>query len=284
MVKRRGVLCAGTALLLSNYARAQPAGDSFEALLADVEADGERFPGAAGQLEAKALSEIIFGAAQPPYGKSARAMNERTVGMLAAFEVSNAKRYAALYQRPVWPGKDSGVTIGIGYDLGYAGKLTLEADWRDYLSSETRALLATVLGLKRTAAQASLRKVQAVEIPYTVAYRQFLHETLPKYVAQTEHALPNTSKLSDDSMGALVSLTFNRGASYLVRADNDKKEQFREMRAIRQLMRDEKFADIPMQIRSMKRLWIGAPGVSGLIARRELEARLFERGLARGKA
>lgn len=37
-------------------------------------------------------------------------------------------------------------------------------------------------------------------------------------------------------------------------------------------------ADIPVQIRSMKRLWVGK-GLDGLIKRREGEAKLFEEGL-----
>jgi GH24 family phage-related lysozyme (muramidase) len=39
-----------------------------------------------------------------------------------------------------------------------------------------------------------------------------------------------------------------------------------------------KITDIPAQIRSMKRLWVGK-GLDGLIKRREGEAALFEEGL-----
>jgi len=250
--------------------------DGFDSLLSEVEADNDKFPGAAGQLEAKELSKVVFGAAQPNYGKSKRQMNARTIAMITAFEVSNKKGYEARYRQPVWPGKDSGVTFAIGYDLGYVSKTGLDADWRGYIDDDTRKLLVPVLGLKRMAARDAVAKVQAVDVGYDLASRQFVAETLPKYVAQTEYALPNTATLSDNAIGALASLTFNRGPSYLVRPENDPKGRYTEMREIRRLMREKKFAQIPAQIRSMKRLWDKNSDVGGLIARREIEAKLFE--------
>jgi hypothetical protein len=49
--------------------------------------------------------------------------------LILAFEVSNEKTYAERYQHPIWPGGRSGVTIGIGYDLGYASKDDVQTDW-----------------------------------------------------------------------------------------------------------------------------------------------------------
>jgi hypothetical protein len=73
-------------------------------------------------------------------------------------------------------------------------------------------------------------------------------------------------------LGALVSLTYNRGASFGKQAD-----RYREMSSIKAHMENSQFAKIPGEFRSMKRLW---PGVRGLQERREFEARLFEKGLA----
>lgn len=252
----------------------------IDALIASIESDEANFPGAGGQIEAKELIRSTFAAAQPQQGKSKRAMTSRTVRVITAFEVSNKKRYEAQYRRPLWPGKDSGVTIGIGYDLGYVGELAFEEDWRDYMSADKRAALRQVLGLKRAAAQHAVPSVRAVEVPYDDAHKQFLDQTLPKYVAQTEYALENTALLPGDCMGALVSLTFNRGPSYLSRSESDRHGRFLEMREIRALMRSRNFAGIPKQIRSMTRLWKGKPDVSGLVDRREVEAQLFEAGLA----
>lgn len=281
-MKRRTFLATGAGLLLSSH-QTWSDDKSFDTLLAEVQANNDRFPGAAGQIEAKELSKLVFGAAQPNFGKSLRLMDEaksqRTIDMIRTFEVSNPVLYHLRYEQPVCPGKDSGVTIAIGYDLGYVDKKGFEEDWRDYIKGEHLALLESVLGLKREVARAALPKVMEVRIPYDDALKQFKRETLPKYVAQTEYALKNTTKLTEDSLGALVSLTFNRGPSYLVRSEDDKKGNFREMREIRKLMREENFSAIPQQIRSMKRLWANQSDVAGLLKRRELEAKLFEFGL-----
>jgi GH24 family phage-related lysozyme (muramidase) len=277
MFDRRTIL--GGLACISFAPRAWAQTNNLDALIDAIEGGTQSYPGASGQIEAKELIRSTFAAAQPQQGKSKRAMSSRTIRIIAAFEVSNKKRYENLYRRPLWPGKDSGVTIGIGYDLGYASETAFEADWHDYMKPEARALLKPTLGRKRTAAQAALPAVQTVEVPYDDAHRQFVDQTLPKYVAQTEFALENTAALPDDSMGALVSLTFNRGPSYLFQPEKDKKGRFREMREIRALMRREDFAAIPAQIRSMKRLWKANSDVGGLIGRREVEAQLFEAGL-----
>jgi GH24 family phage-related lysozyme (muramidase) len=75
-----------------------------------------------------------------------------------------------------------------------------------------------------------------------------------------------------DRLGALVSLTYNRGASY-----DTPGARYKEMRNIKSHMTAEDFERIPGDIRAMKRLW---PGVAGLRKRREREARLFEQGFA----
>jgi hypothetical protein len=60
-------------------------------------------------------------------------------------------------------------------------------------------------------------------------------------------------------------------------------ERRREMHQIWRLMSEgtpATFAAIPEQFRSMKRLWLNDPDARGLLERRELEAKLFEAGLA----
>jgi hypothetical protein len=50
---------------------------------------------------------------------------------------------------------------------------------------------------------------------------------MPRWVSVGENALSNTRKIGADCMGSLVSLTYNRGASYAKDGD-----RYREMRAI----------------------------------------------------
>ena len=88
----------------------------------------------------------------------------------------------------------------------------------------------------------------------------------------------NSDELTEDSFGALVSLVYNRGSATKSSPD-DPLDRRREMREIKQLCLQRQFERIPDQIRKMRRLWENDESVSGLIKRRELEARLFEAGL-----
>lgn len=98
------------------------------------------------------------------------------------------------------------------------------------------------------------------------------NRVIPRWVALVEKSLPNIGDIGPDCLGALVSLTYNRGASFSKPGD-----RYREMRDIKDHMTAREFAQIPDDIRSMKRLW---PDVPGLQNRREREAQLFENGLA----
>ena len=124
-----------------------------------------------------------------------------------------------------------------------------------------------------------LPRVQSVVVPWDTAERQFLQRVEPRYVVEVERALKNTTELRPDSLGALVSLVYNRGPSFAIRPDKDSSGRYTEIRNIGQLMERREFARIPAEIRAMKRLWVGKSDMRGLLIRRELEARLFEIGL-----
>lgn len=193
-------------------------------------------------------------------------------------EVSSPRIYVKKYRGPIWPGHASGVTIGIGYDVGYVTATELRREWQGRIPDPMIAALIPCCGVTGKAAQAlvsQLRRAGLIDIPFDVAKQQFDEVKLPKFERLTARALPNTDKLHPDCFGALVSLTFNRGTSYSIPASRDPQGRYREMRAIRTAMAAENFHLIPACFRDMKRLWPG----SGLAARRENEAKLFERGL-----
>src|SRR5262249_9984062 len=56
----------------------------------------------------------------------------RAVAFIAREEVGGREFYDTHAVHPEWPGGDSGVTIGVGYDLGF--QTDFEADWKDLLS------------------------------------------------------------------------------------------------------------------------------------------------------
>jgi V8-like Glu-specific endopeptidase/GH24 family phage-related lysozyme (muramidase) len=181
-----------------------------------------------------------------------------------------------LKQAPTWPGGKSGVTIGVGYDVGYHTLAELRTDWHAHIDETDLSRLEQTVGVRGSAAKALAASLHDIKIPLETAGAVFDARTLPKYVKRTYTNLPRQALdvLHPHCVSALVSLVFNRGASFRKTAD-----RYREMRAILAAMQAMDFARIPDQIRSMKRLWINK-GLDGLLRRRDDEAALFERGLA----
>lgn len=191
----------------------------------------------------------------------------------------NAKKlifeYEGLDQPGDWPGGESGITIGIGYDLGYESRPDFDQDWKPLLDPASYAALAAVTGLKGSAAQAKAPTVKSIRIKQSDAETVFLERTVPKYQKTTESAFPGVGKLPADAQGALLSLVYNRGAGM----QGDSRT---EMRAIRDAIAkvdsagvDATLQTVADQIRAMKRLWEGK-GLDGLLARRDAEADLVE--------
>ena len=57
---------------------------------------------------------------QPGGAPSATPISGQAFDLIVEFEVTGEQAYTQRYRRPVWPKGQSGVTIGIGYDVGYA--------------------------------------------------------------------------------------------------------------------------------------------------------------------
>jgi hypothetical protein len=61
--------------------------------------------------------------------------------------------FEGLDQASDWPGGDSGITIGIGYDLGYVTADEFAKDWQDILAAADLQALNGAVGLKAEAAK-----------------------------------------------------------------------------------------------------------------------------------
>ena len=201
---------------------------------------------------------------------------QAAIDLLVASEISSRAHYDAALVRPMWPGNRSGVTIGIGYDVGTVSPAVLAQDWAGEMDTASIGLLAQACGVLGPDAARLVPGLRSIVVPFDQANRVFMQRSVPLYVAETERALPNASSLGPECLGALVSLSFNRGADKFTKPG----ERFSEMRAIRDHMQDRQFGRIPGELRSMKRIWIKEPNSRGLVLRREAEALLFERGLA----
>src|SRR2546421_4292710 len=89
-----------------------------------------------------------------------------------------------------WPGESSGITIGLGYDLGFASEFS----------------------------DIKVKRDDAIDV--------FKNRTLPLYRARTEKAFPGVDQLPANPQGALVSLVFNRGPGM----DGDRRKEMRAVR------------------------------------------------------
>ncbi|HEU4486689.1 MAG TPA: hypothetical protein VFR96_14475 [Povalibacter sp.] len=186
---------------------------------------------------------------------------------LVNFEVSSARIYEQRYRRPAWPGGSSGVTIGIGYDLGNTPKAQIRSDWEGWVADADLNRLLTTQGVKGAPARTLARSLSDISIPFDVAQTVFHQSTLPRFARMTRSTYPGVQKLPADAQGMLLSLIYNRGTSL-------SGARRAEMAAIRPLVsRGAAALDaIADQIARMARLW---PDTPGLQQRRRTEARII---------
>lgn len=194
--------------------------------------------------------------------------------LLLDFEVGGGEPYYRKFLRfPTWPGESSGVTIGIGFDLGFNSPEQFREAWAAILADDNSAILARALGVKGQPARQLLAEddeMRDVEIPWEKALDVFERITTPRFYLATLRIYPQLVNLPDAARDALISLVFNRGAALA----GDRRA---EMVGIQNALRDGRVYDVPALLRSMKRLW---PNTLGLQRRREAEAALFEKAIA----
>jgi len=205
-------------------------------------------------------------------------LNKKSLNLILEFEVGGGESYYNKFlKNPAWPEGQSGVTIGVGYDLGYVNKAEFSQDWKD-LPKETFDRLYKVVGIKGYNAKNLIRGLKDITIPWDLALKVFNNKTVTKFYNLTRQTFPNFDNLPEDAKGGLVSLVFNRGAAL----EGDRR---REMKLIRDGMKlvsnyDQKaLTFIANQIRNMKRIWIGGSIEKGMSRRRDAEAKLIEQSL-----
>lgn len=262
--------------------------DAVEAMLAYRERE---------ELDPAALAEIGAAIAAEPSAAAIAAaarVSERAFKLIVDYETGGRAFYEnVIKSRPIWPKEASGITIGFGYDLGYVSLDEYQRDWAAVIATLTppqRAAMEACVGFhsgkdSHATMQAKLATVKTLVFSWDASQVVFKAKTLPKFALLTDNALPNCTMLNGDCYGVLVSLTFNRGASYSKQQTaTDTKDRYREMRAIKKLMTEKNFAGIPAQLTSMIRIWVGTAVETGLRRRRNDEADLFVAGLAQGLA
>jgi hypothetical protein len=214
--------------------------------------------------------EHFFSNVLPPLPAGATMIvSKKSLDLIVNAEVSSKAAYQSKFKFPTWPGGDSGVTIGIGYDLGYNTIAKITSDWGEFISGDEMNVLHSVAGLKADKARAALSPmIKSIEVPWEAALNVFYTRSMPAFAKQTAAIYPGVEKLPPDAQGALVSLVYNRGNSL----NGDRRL---EMRNIVPLVAAGDLNGIAKQIRNMKRLW-DPNKLKGLIIRREDEAVLVE--------
>lgn len=198
------------------------------------------------------------------------------VSLIVASEVTSEAVYNQRYQRPEWPGGQSGVTVGIGYDLGYATPARIQSDWKDHLALNVVQAMQSVAGVSGVSAKSACAAVrQSILVPWAAAMAVFMDRDMPKWEAIVLKAIPGSEALPAGCFGVLTGLAYNRGASFSKDGD-----RYAEMRAIRTHVVSGEWDRVPGDLRSMKRLW---PNAAGLRVRRDKEAELWEQSLTASK-
>ncbi|MEG3850621.1 pesticin C-terminus-like muramidase [Microcoleus sp. herbarium19] len=196
-------------------------------------------------------------------------LSYRAIELILEFEVGGGREYyESFLQRPTWPEGQSGITIGIGYDLGYNSIQVFNQDWHKLPDAEQQRL-SNCCGLTEDAAKERLASVRDIIIPWELAWEVFNIVTVPKFYNLTKEAFPGFEQLPADVQGGLVSLVFNRGTSM-------QGNRRLEMRVVRDLVTKKNVSKIAEQIRKMKRIWLGTSIEKGMNRRRDAEADLIE--------
>lgn len=200
-------------------------------------------------------------------------LSRKSIDFIIQHEIGGRTYYDKVLQRPTCPGGESGITIGVGYDLGYTTTQQFIKDWGLNLTIENINTLKPVIGLKGSKAKEKLKgDILNVKIPYNVAYDVFVKNDVPRYFRMAKKIYPQLEQLNEDTQGALVSMVFNRGTSLV----GDSRT---EMRAIVDLVAKKDYEGIAEEIEKSKRLW-EHKGLDGLVIRREAEADMIRNSIA----
>ena len=195
-------------------------------------------------------------------------LNDASMRLILRFEVGGGETYYnARLRHPTWPGAASGVTIGVGYDLGYNAPGVIESDWAPYLAHDDIERYKACSGKTGAQGHAALASVRDLVVPWSAAFAVFQSVSIPKFWQKTVNVFPGVENTRPNCQGALLSLVFNRGESLT----GDRR---REMRRIRELVPEKKYVEIAAQIRAMKRLGVGTSIELGMSRRRDAEADL----------
>lgn len=163
----------------------------------------------------------------------------------------------------------SGITLGYGYDLGQQSVEQIKKDLALYYTQSQIQRLLKAQGKKGNAAQDLVGSLSDITITKERAYDMVMI-VKKRYAGDTLIIYPDILKYHPHCQGAILSLVYNRSISL-------KGDRRKEMKEIQDDLKQDG-SNVPISLRSMKRLWTTKQN-RGLQARREDEAKIFEKGL-----
>lgn len=176
------------------------------------------------RLEWLVLFAVIYGAFSSFAGASVHPSTPYARDLIVRWEITSETAYNRRYARPVWPGGQSGITWGVGYDGGHQPAHVIVQDWQAHAEAKR---LAGTAGLIGQAAQKALPQFRDIVTPWPLAVEVLDNASLPRYRAQARQAYGrHFDSASPWVQGALTSMTYNRGPSMAG-------ERRRELRYIR---------------------------------------------------
>jgi hypothetical protein len=177
---------------------------------------------------------------------------------------------------PYWPSGDSGITIGVGWDLGQHGRTDLLTVWHA-LGPISLAKLAEASNKKAHPAVLLLPDLKSIDVPRDLSLAVFRKSLEDDYYPTTIKLFPGVEKLPTEVQVALISVVFNRGAvlghdpDWETATELDRRWEIRRLRG--DVQRGDTFA-IYVRLGTMKRLWEKS-GPRGLLYRRRDEQHLI---------
>lgn len=198
------------------------------------------------------------------------AISEEGFNLIIKHEVGGGASYYNRYLRsPSYVSAESGITIGIGYDLRYNTKAQIAKDW-SMLDKSVITRLQSVSGKKGTRSLET--SLKSIVIPYDVALDVFKNNTIPRFADLTVKAYPGVETLHPHLQGANLSWVFNRGQGISPTSARD-----REKRLIRRDTPDN-YERLPGHYAASVWVWVGK-GLDGLLTRRKDESILAQAGV-----
>lgn len=202
-------------------------------------------------------------------------ISKKAFDLIVEFEVGGEKCYD---KHPEWPEGQSGVTIGIGYDIGMCRRDKFISDWAA-LPTDVLNRLSNCTGVTGYKAKLLCDKLKDISVPYEMAMLVFSNVTLQEEINKTKKTFEGAvDKLSPDAFGALVSLIYNRGTSLA----GTRRVEMLEIRKACLAYSGQTLVDkIAEQIEAMIPLWGGTTIYGGMKRRRLAEANLVRSGGAK---